>query len=172
MYDSRWQYETLSYAEESSDVRWFRIVSENLRIIFRATSTDRGMPWILCLLAGLNKYMKCVCSKLILFWPRVQRTTIDKGGKAQRKHCCRLSHSSKFASCASSDRDFSKVLNFCAKLKGCALQLFLFSELSIFLRNAPNWICWQVQDLRVFFLQRLKQSNTFYHREVYYTIFP
>ena len=94
----------------------------------------------LCL-PNLQTIWKCICSKLILCRPRVQRTTIDKGGKAQRKHCCRLSHSSKFASCASSNRDFSKVLNFCAKLKGCALQLFLFSELSIFLRNARNWIC-------------------------------
>ena len=128
--DLKWMIAQINYA--SLDVRWFRTVSENLRIISRATSTDRGMPWILCLLAESNKYMKCICSKLILCRPRVQRTTIDKGGKAQRKHCCRLSHSSKFASCASSNRDFSKVLNFCAKLKGCALQLFLLSELSIF----------------------------------------
>ena len=104
--DSKWMIAQINFA--SLDVRWFGIVSENLRLFSRATSTDRGMPWILCLLAELNKYMKCICSQLILFWPRVQRTTIDKGGKAQRKHCCRLSHSSKFASCASSDRDFFK----------------------------------------------------------------
>ena len=168
--DSKWMIAQINFA--SLDVRWFGIVSENLRLFSRATSTDRGMPWILCLLAELNKYMKCICSQLILFWPRVQRTTIDKGGKAQRKHCCRLSHSSKFASCASSNRDFSKVLNFCAKLKGCALQLFLFSELSIFLRNARNWICWQVQDLRDFFNNDWSKGIHFITGRFIYTILP
>ena len=113
--DLKWMIAQINFA--FLDVRWFRIVSENLRIISRATSTDRGMPWILCLLAKSNKYMKCICSILILFWPRVQRTTIDKGDKAQRKHCCRLSHSSKFASCASSDQDFQKFSTFAQNSK-------------------------------------------------------
>ena len=72
--DLKWMIAQINYA--SLYVRWFRTVSENLRIISRATSTDRGMPWILCLLAESNKYMKCICSKLILCRPRVQRTTI------------------------------------------------------------------------------------------------